>query len=1407
MDNDTSQPNLAKQQDVDKLVKNYKYYQDKLLQVSSKNRSVVLKKLYDKHNFDLTKLEDKKPGIITKIITKLLKNESTSINILLDSIDDDEADSLRKKLRSLEKNLKLVEEETGQQTGYLGFPFLQGHANQHFYLRGPLVLFPISIQYTKQAKNGGWFLNTTDKKPILNGALVAALKKIGGYSLPDNYEDTFDDLLDSFLESNSANLDRDFFNKLSEWTKSLIQIDDKKNQAITNSLTQLSSDDIEKLEKQPFHLANYKIIGNFPQADNEIFKDYYELIKRADHLNVGVIGELLEIQNHAESQSTDEDFERDLNKVSNKEFNLVLESDSSQEQVILESKHRDLVVVRGPPGTGKSQVIVNLVSDALTNNKRVLVVCQKRAALEVVHQRLGQVDLDRYIVFLAKENDDRLRMYKQLLTTIELDALPQHPGEKTVEELSAAIDQRASFLATLGAAMRKPYFDGVTAHRLYSIAKPGYKSVLNLSKIDLSALNWKNLTDYLDKIDGVEAGYKKYEEQTHPWLGRNSFAKLGMIDKNKIDDDLDKLIESLSNDLILVNSKHLQEKLVSTFSTYLNNPGFLKLNRKKAGREIEEMLKINKITDKFVEENTLKVQRGFDFWNQFTEFIKIFENSQRKITLEKLVIDSNFKSILESLKDSLRDFDSIVEYDKKKEEFDQLISQILAECKQKMNPNDNWTQSIEQEIYAYWIDYIEKDNHVLSGNPIENYEKNRKELEVLLDTKKRTVIKKIQREIEDTIRMEDIYRRNRTSEQQEWKQLMTELKRKRKVLPIRKLFETYGHLLFKIAPCWLASPEVISKVFPLRSNLFDLVIVDEASQLAIERSIPFLYRAKHAVVAGDEKQLPPFDLFQIQEDDPVESDGIVSDEKSLLDLARTKYKTINLSWHYRSDYQDLINFSNHAFYEGLLNIVPNHSNDPNHPPIRWISCNGVWSDNKNHVEARQVIEEIKNIWQAHEKSGKYPSIGVITFNDQQKTLIEDQLDKVKEVNPEFYQLFVSAHLGKKKDDELFVKNIENVQGDERDIIIFSIGYANDPDGKFSNHFGTLSMKGGENRLNVAITRARKEMVIISSIDASMVKETSLNEGPRRLRQFLEYAKAVNSLNKDSQKAILNQINPEMERSRNQRRLEFDSEFEIQVHTKLEQKGYKVDTHVGFSGYTIDLAIIHPSDPNRYVLGIECDGAMFHSAKSVKERDVARQKFLEGKGWKISRIWSRNWWKNPEQELEKITNKVDELKLESVKSNVKSELKINNLETSIFKSGPITESSEPNIIKLEEKNTLDVSNFVEKGMALFKSGKYDEAITFYDKALQLDANNISGLNNKATALDKLGRHIDALECINNALEIDANNTNTLNNKAATLFQLGNYRGSIELCDKILEIDPTNPTALSNKKIITQKIGAF
>jgi very-short-patch-repair endonuclease len=234
-----------------------------------------------------------------------------------------------------------------------------------------------------------------------------------------------------------------------------------------------------------------------------------------------------------------------------------------------------------------------------------------------------------------------------------------------------------------------------------------------------------------------------------------------------------------------------------------------------------------------------------------------------------------------------------------------------------------------------------------------------------------------------------------------------------------------------------------------------------------------------------------------------------------------------------------------------------------------------------------------------------------------------------------------------------VKNIENVQGDERDIILFSITYAKNEEGKVVNRFGDLNKKGGENRLNVAVSRAKEAIIVVSSIEPDELNVTNTaNIGPKLFKAYLKYARAVSSSQVDEIKAVVQEVNENVNTQIQQKELHFDSPFEEQVYQQLRNLEYEVTTQVGMSGYRIDMAIVHPHDSSRYILGIECDGAMYHSSKNAKERDVYRQRFLESRGWTIERIWSRNWWRNSSAEIERIDQKVKEmLRSEGVREKV------------------------------------------------------------------------------------------------------------------------------------------------------------
>ncbi|NHC43134.1 DUF559 domain-containing protein [Bacillus sp. MM2020_1] len=270
------------------------------------------------------------------------------------------------------------------------------------------------------------------------------------------------------------------------------------------------------------------------------------------------------------------------------------------------------------------------------------------------------------------------------------------------------------------------------------------------------------------------------------------------------------------------------------------------------------------------------------------------------------------------------------------------------------------------------------------------------------------------------------------------------------------------------------------------------------------------------------------------------------------------------------------------------------------------------------------------------------TVGIITFNSKQQTKIQDQIDKQVSEDEEFGSVY-NQMLTRDLDERVFIKNIENVQGDERDIILFSIAYAKNEEGKVYNRFGMLNKKSGEKRLNVAVTRAKEAITVVTSIEPEELNVANTSQmGPKLLKAYLKYVRAVSNSQVDQIKAVVQEVNENVNTHVQEKELHFDSPFEEQVYRQLRNLGYEVTTQVGMSGYRIDMAIVHPNDSSRYILGIECDGAMYHSSANVKERDVYRQRFLESRGWTIERIWSRNWWKNSSAEVERIDQKVKEL---------------------------------------------------------------------------------------------------------------------------------------------------------------------
>ncbi len=459
----------------------------------------------------------------------------------------------------------------------------------------------------------------------------------------------------------------------------------------------------------------------------------------------------------------------------------------------------------------------------------------------------------------------------------------------------------------------------------------------------------------------------------------------------------------------------------------------------------------------------------------------------------------------------------------------------------------------------------------------------------------------------------------------------------------------YEDGLLDLLPCWLATPEVVSSVFPLEEGIFDLVIFDEASQMFIENGIPAIYRSKSVVIAGDDKQLQPNDLYKVKINDSIPGSNkeefeyqskMSVEAKSLLELSKYKYENITLNYHYRSMYEELINFSNYAFYGGNIEVVPNINSDKNSSPIERIKIDGRWIERKNLKEAEETVKLVKNILKTRENN---ETIGIITFNITQKECIEELLEREANKDVEFGVLY-RDELDRKEGNEytgIFVKNIENVQGDERDIIIFSVGYAKNEEGRVVRNFGSLTMRNGENRLNVAISRAKKKIYLITSIEPEELGYVEkLSKGAILLKKYLQYVRAVSNKNKEETRKILYSLDT-IEKTESEI-IHFDSPFEEEVYDRLVRAGLKVHTQVGSASYRIDMAI-YDEEKSEYILGIECDGATYHSSKSARERDAYRQRFLESRGWTIHRIWSRDWWKNRDREIEKVILRVKELR--------------------------------------------------------------------------------------------------------------------------------------------------------------------
>ena len=454
--------------------------------------------------------------------------------------------------------------------------------------------------------------------------------------------------------------------------------------------------------------------------------------------------------------------------------------------------------------------------------------------------------------------------------------------------------------------------------------------------------------------------------------------------------------------------------------------------------------------------------------------------------------------------------------------------------------------------------------------------------------------------------------------------LVREINKKRRHLALRHLFARIPTVLIRLKPCLMMSPLAVSTCLDTQDIRFDLVIFDEASQVRPYDAISAIYRGQQLIVAGDQQQLPPTSFFErsgvdvdlSSDEEDVPED--LSDFESILDvccmlgLARSR-----LRWHYRSRREALIAFSNRHIYEDELVTFPSVFDTGEAPAVRFEYVpHGQWksgtSGGFNAVEARRTAELVMK--QLRENPSE--SLGVIAFSQRQQMAILDELERLRRLDPSMEEFF-----GEDTEEPFFVKNLENVQGDERDVIFLSIGYGPE-NGRVAMRFGPLNRQGGQRRLNVAVTRARSTMLVISSISSHDIDLTKTRaDGARLLRAYLDFAeRGISALGSE-----VTHVNE----------LDFDSPFEKEVADALTRRGLVVRRQIGCSGYRIDLALVDPDRLGRFLLGIECDGASYHNSATARDRDRLRQEVLESLGWEIVRIWSTDWVKDPTAQVDRV----------------------------------------------------------------------------------------------------------------------------------------------------------------------------
>lgn len=952
---------------------------------------------------------------------------------------------------------------------------------------------------------------------------------------------------------------------------------------------------------------------------------------------------------------------------------LVLDADSSQSYAINAATGGSHLVVKGPPGTGKSQTIANLIAGLIARNKRVLFVAEKRAAIDAVLGRLESAQLDTWMMDLHDGLSNRRRVAQQLAETLErasraavpnLEALQRELLSNRARLIShsemmhrrrapwgfSAYELQARRLGLVEFAprfrFRGPLLDSLTEEKIEQAisAVSEYADLGGLTSAE--AGKWSGaLVDTADEARQAMQTVLRLRQQTVPDAAKHLTAlvsELGLKTPQSFNQW--KILVELMDKVAELCRYLRPEAFTSDLPRLIEGTAALRWRKENGGTmSWRERRAFSKSARNFATAGKPKAQVMNGLLMQAAELnvewrALSIDGELPRLTANLGATQSAFEQLSDGLlvlgaflpEADLGEFDpatSLPEFLEtlvrdqpllnrlpRLRELERLVDSYgLGEFIDECRAGGVRASAVHGRLEAAWLDSILDEISVsdpsygaFQGETLSRAVSTYQQAD---NRHIQSTGTRIQRALAEALYSA------LDAHPEQGLVVRKQANLKRRHMSMRDLLEHASDVLLAAKPCWAMSPLVVSQVLPMK-RMFDVVIFDEASQIPPADAIPSIARAGQVVVAGDERQLPPTSFFASAEPEDNEDEGdehfaLTSGLESILDALSPIVAVRNLQWHYRSRDERLIAFSNAHIYDSSLTTFPGAHQDGvlNHIYVPWLPSSTDVSGSSN-----AEVETVADLVLQHAESHPHESLGVIAMGmkhaDRIEVAIRDRLRDRTDLE-EFFS--------ESRDEKFFVKNLERVQGDERDAIILSVGYGKSNDGRMLYRFGPINNQGGERRLNVAVSRAKRRMSLVSSFASADLDANKLNSrGAELLGGYVSFMESGGT-----DLGAFSAPPPHL------------NAFEQDIRDRLSKAGLALIPQFGVSGFRIDFVATHPQQPGRHVLAIEADGASYHSSYTARDRDRLRQEHLERLGWRFHRIWSTDWFRDPQSEVDKV----------------------------------------------------------------------------------------------------------------------------------------------------------------------------